>query len=88
VGDLSRDDRAVEAALRERLGRVRAGGTVCPSEAARAVSKDDWRRLMEPARQAARRLVDAGEAEITQGGEVVDLDSVSGPIRVRPIRTG
>ena len=86
MGGLSQDDLAVEAVLRERLNNVRPGGTVCPSEAARAVSADDWRRLMEPARAAARRLVEAGEAEVTQRGEVVDPDSVRGPIRVRPIR--
>ena len=83
---LSRDDEAIEAALRDKLSRVRPGGTVCPSEAARAVSPDDWRPLMDGAREAARRLVAAGEAEITQHGEVVDLDTAHGPIRVRPLR--
>ena len=83
---MTSDDQAVEAALRERLGRVRAGGTVCPSEAARTVSPDNWRPLMESAREAARRLVAAGEAEITQGGRVVDPDTARGPIRVRPVR--
>jgi hypothetical protein len=82
----SADDQALEAALREKLARVRAGGTVCPSEAARAVSPDDWRRLMDPAREAVRRLVETGEAEVTQHGEVVELDKARGPIRVRPIR--
>jgi hypothetical protein len=80
------DDEKVEQALRNLLDRVREGGTVCPSEAARAVSEDDWRRLMEPARQAAGRLVASGEAEVTQHGEVVDLATAKGPIRVRPIR--
>lgn len=86
VSELSPDDKALEAALREKLGRVRPGGTVCPSDAARAVSKDDWRPMMDAARQAARRLVESGEAEITQHGEVVDLDTAIGPIRVRPVR--
>ena len=80
------DDAAVERALRDKLERVRDGGTVCPSEAARAVSPEHWRPLMGAAREAARRLVGAGEAEITQGGKVVDLDSARGPIRVRPAR--
>lgn len=84
MGELNGDDLAVEAALRDRLGRVRSGGTVCPSEAARDVSADDWRRLMDPARDAVRRLVAAGEAEVTQHGEVVELDTARGPIRVRP----
>lgn len=64
-----------------------AGATACPSEAARAVGTDDgWRELMEPARRAARRLVAAGEVEITQGGRVVDPSTAKGPIRVRRVR--
>ena len=58
--------------------------TICPSDAARAVgTADGWRSLMDPARDAARRLVEAGEVVITQGGEVVDLDTARGPIRIR-----
>ncbi len=62
------------------------GATICPSEAARAVGSDDWRDLMEPARRAARRLVAAGAVEITQGGEVVDPSTATGPIRIRRVR--
>ena len=58
--------------------------TICPSDAARAVgTADSWRSLMDPARDAARRLVEAEEVVITQGGEVVDLDTARGPIRIR-----
>jgi hypothetical protein len=57
--------------------------TICPSDVARKVAPDDWRPLMEPVRQAAQRLVEQGEVEITQGGEVVDLATVKGPIRIR-----
>ncbi len=79
-------DRALEASIQRLLDRTRAGGTICPSEAAREVGGDDeerWRPLMEPARSAARRLVAAGSAEITQGGRVVDPSTARGPIRVR-----
>ncbi len=65
-----------------------AGRTICPSEAARAVGGDDWRPLMEPARAAARRLVAAGEVEITQAGTVVDPSTAKGPIRIRRTRPG
>jgi len=41
---------------------------------------------MEPARAAARRLVASGEAQVTQGGQVVDPSTARGPIRVRPVR--
>lgn len=63
-------------------------GTICPSEAARAVDAEGWRDLMEPARQAARRLVARDAVEITQGGRVVDPSTAKGPIRIRAVRRG
>jgi len=75
-------ERAVLALLQARAG----GTTICPSEAARAVGGEGWRDLMEPARAAARRLVASGDAEITQGGAVVDPSTAKGPIRVRRVR--
>lgn len=57
--------------------------TICPSDVARDVAPDDWRPLMEPVREAARRLVDRGEVEITQRGEVIDPTTARGPIRIR-----
>jgi hypothetical protein len=79
-------DVALESAIRSLLSERARGATICPSEAARSVDPDGWRELMEPARAAARRLVAAGEVEITQGGRVVDPSTAKGPIRVR--RTG
>lgn len=77
-------DRRLEATILDLLeGRTT---TVCPSEAARAVGDEGgWRELMEPARRAARRLVAAGEVEITQGGHVVDPSTARGPIRIRRV---
>jgi hypothetical protein len=58
--------------------------TICPSDAARAVGGDDWRDLMDEARDAARALARAGEVEITQRGEVLDPDATwRGPVRIR-----
>ncbi|WP_439564517.1 DUF3253 domain-containing protein [Microcella sp.] len=81
-------DRALEESIRSLLAGRAAGATICPSEAARAVGGDDdaWRELMEPARRAARRLVAAGEVEITQGGRVVDPSTAKGPMRIRRAR--
>lgn len=76
-------DLALERSLAGLLDTVRPGGTVCPSEAARAVGGEQWRDLMEPARRAAQRMVARGEAEITQGGVVVDGATAKGPTRVR-----
>jgi len=77
-------DRRLEETIIELLDKRAATSTICPSDAARAVgTKDDWRDLMEPARRAARRLVDAGVVDITQGGSVVDPSTARGPIRIR-----
>lgn len=78
---VSPTDTALEKEIRSLLST--RTGTICPSEAARAVGGDDWRPLMEPARAAARRLVAAGEVEITQAGHVVDPSTAKGPIRIR-----
>lgn len=78
-------DRALEASIRSLLDSRKGGATICPSEAAREVGGEDWRDLMEPARRAARRLVAAGEVEVTQGGTVVDPSTAKGPIRVRRV---
>ena len=62
----------------------RAPKTICPSDVARAVgTADGWRELMQPVRDAAGRLVARGEVEVTQKGEVIDLATVRGPIRIR-----
>ncbi|MFJ3861671.1 DUF3253 domain-containing protein [Streptomyces sp. NPDC090085] len=91
----TRTDRRLERAILELLEQRGPAATICPSEAARAVHAeagdggdggDGWRGLMEPARDAARRLVAAGEVEITQGGRVVDASRARGPIRIRRAR--
>ncbi|EFL04268.1 conserved hypothetical protein [Streptomyces sp. SPB78] len=79
-------DRKLERAILALLDRRAPGATICPSDAARAVhdgDDDGWRALMEPARRAARRLVAAGEVEITQGGRPVDAAEARGPVRIR-----
>jgi hypothetical protein len=79
-------DQRLEDVVLELLRGRPAGATICPSEAARIVGgaeEGQWRPLMEPTRRAARRLVDRGLVEITQGGRVVDPSSARGPIRIR-----
>lgn len=78
-------DRELEAGIRNLLAGRAATSTICPSDVARAATsnEDEWRALMEPIRRAARRMVAAGEVEITQGGKVVDPSTARGPIRIR-----
>jgi Protein of unknown function (DUF3253) len=86
---VARTDDLLEQAIRDLLDRRAPTSSICPSDAARAVGGDDedrWRPLMEPARAAAARLAAAGEVEVTQGGEVVDVATARGPVRVRRAR--
>lgn len=88
VGEVDTELERTTLALLDARART---ATICPSEVARAVAGPDadeqvWRDLMEPARMAARRLVDRGEVEITQGGRVVDPSTAKGAIRLRRTR--
>lgn len=69
--------------------------TLCPSEAARALSAaelhesgvDSWRDLMPALRQLAFEMRDQGKIEILQKGHVLPPDQTiertTGPIRLR-----
>jgi hypothetical protein len=82
-------DTALESAIMLLLSERPGGATICPSEAAILVARNqgaegnDGRDLMEPARAAARRLVAAGAVEIVQRGHVVDPSTAKGAIGVR-----
>ncbi|MDX2564467.1 DUF3253 domain-containing protein [Streptomyces sp. TX20-6-3] len=81
--------RRLEQTILNLLRRRAPGASICPSDAARAAYQGDddgWRDLMEPARLAARHLVDEGEVEITQRGRRVAPDKTRGPIRIRRAR--
>ncbi|MCX5384484.1 DUF3253 domain-containing protein [Streptomyces sp. NBC_00083] len=82
-------DRRLERAILRLLASRDPDSSICPSDAARAVYEGDgdgWRAFMEPARRAARRLVDSGEVEVTQSGRRVDPRTARGPIRIRRAR--
>jgi hypothetical protein len=76
-------DRALEQAIDGLLDQRRPGASICPSEAARSVDPDGWRDLMPAARSAAGRLAASGSVQVTQSGEVVDVATARGPVRVR-----
>jgi hypothetical protein len=78
--------RALERTIDALLEQRRPGATICPSEAARAVDAEGWRELMPAARAAAGRLAAAGDVEVTQHGEVVDVATARGPVRIRRAR--
>lgn len=73
----------LEESILQLLAQRAPTSTICPSDAARAVGGAEWRGLMDDARAAASRLVSAGLVDITQRGEVVELATARGPIRIR-----
>ena len=82
-GGMDDVDARLECTIDALLDQRRAGASICPSEAARAVDPERWRELMPAARAAAGRLAEAGRVEVTQGGDVVDVRTARGPLRVR-----
>ncbi len=81
--DITEIDRTLETAILELLAHRGPGKTICPSDVARLHNPNDWQKLMEPTRAAARRLVAEGRIVITQRGKVVDPEHAKGAIRLR-----
>ncbi|MHC5797902.1 DUF3253 domain-containing protein [Lacisediminihabitans sp. FW035] len=80
---MTETDRMLADAILALLAERPSGASILVSDAARAVAAGRWEDLAEPARRAARRLVDAGSIEILQGGRVVDGSTAKGPIEAR-----
>jgi DNA polymerase III delta prime subunit len=59
--------------------------TICPSEVAREMFPENWRKHMEEIRQVAVELHQQGKVSITQKGEPVDVNYIKGPIRIKII---
>jgi hypothetical protein len=85
----ARKIRPIDAALEEwllaRLDGAPRGTTVDPADAATALAGGGT-GLTEPARRAARRLVNRGLAEMVQRGAVVDPSTAQGPVGLRAPR--
>lgn len=75
------DDRAREAIL-ELVTARGAGKTICPSEAARRIDPEDWRRHMSLTRRVAAQLADEGHITVFRKGKPVNIRTVKGVIRL------
>ncbi|MEL8055605.1 MAG: DUF3253 domain-containing protein [Pseudomonadota bacterium] len=58
------------------------GKTICPSEAARAVSFENWRKLLPEVRASAIRLAVAEKVSIYRRGKSVDPLDFKGVYRI------
>lgn len=81
-----------EQAIIDTLKSCGAGGSVCPTQAARFLAgnpKDDsWRRSLAPIKLAAQRLARAGQIEILRKGKPIDPETLHGVIRLRMVSQG
>lgn len=81
--DDGRRDR-IEAAILALAGHRSPDGTICPSDAARAIGGSGWRAVVPEVRDVARSLARAGRVEVTQHGAALDPDADwKGPVRIR-----
>lgn len=80
--DATPDPKAVATAIKDCLAARAPGATICPSEAARRLSPEDWRPLMPSVRAVAAMLAETGQARVTQKGVTVDATTARGPIRI------
>jgi hypothetical protein len=74
--------RGVELATMKLLEQ-RQPRTVCPSEVARLINAEGWRKWMPEVRAAAQRLSKRGRLDVMQKGKKVDPTGARGPIRLR-----
>ncbi|GGI28625.1 DUF3253 domain-containing protein [Pedobacter mendelii] len=57
--------------------------STCPSEIARMLFPDDWRKHMKNVLDVAINLHNQGKVIITQKGVPVDVNHIKGPVRIK-----
>ncbi|MEO0981376.1 MAG: DUF3253 domain-containing protein [Pseudomonadota bacterium] len=72
----------VRTAILELIAARGAGKTICPTEAAKAVSEAKWRALLPHVRAEAVRLAQAGALAIYRKGKPVDPERFKGVYRL------
>lgn len=73
----------IEARILELTTERGTAASICPSEVARSLRPEAWQSLLTPVRQAAIRLMQAGQIDILRKGRPVAAEAVRGVIRLR-----
>lgn len=77
----------IEAAILEKLSAVDPKGTngksIEPSEIAKALQPEQWRRMLPKVRAVALGMMRQGRLTITKKGKPVDPNAVKGVTRLR-----
>ncbi len=72
----------LERSILDLLSQRSDGASICPSEAARAVDRKNWRGLMEAVREAAWGLEARGRIVVLKRGRRIARAEARGPIRL------
>ena len=75
--------RSIEETIFALLAEREPGKTICPSEAARALEPESWRRLMPQVRATAVGLARQEKLVITRKGKPADPNAFKGVYRLR-----
>jgi hypothetical protein len=73
----------IEQAILSLAGARGPEASICPSEVARALAPQDWRRLLGAVRRQAAGLAAAGRIDILRKGKPVAPAELRGVIRLR-----
>lgn len=73
----------IEDVIFQLLAERDAGKSICPSEVARRLEPEGWRRLMPHVRATSVGLMRQGRLVILKKGKPVDPDAFKGVIRLR-----
>ncbi|MDO1558174.1 DUF3253 domain-containing protein [Brevundimonas sp. 2R-24] len=73
----------IESAILELLEAREPGKSICPTDAAKRLEPDNWRRMIPRVRATAVGMMRQGRLVILKKGKPVDPDAFKGVIRLR-----
>ena len=73
----------IESAIIELLEAREPGKSICPTDAAKRLEPDNWRRMIPRVRATAVGMMRQGRLVILKKGKPVDPDAFKGVIRLR-----
>lgn len=73
----------IESAIFDHLNRLAPGKSIEPSDVAKALEPEQWRRMLPRVRAVAVGLAREGRLVITKKGKPVDPDAFKGVIRLK-----
>lgn len=73
----------IESAIFDRLAAAGPGRSICPSEVARELEPEQWRRMLPRVRAVAIGLMRQGRLVIVKKGKPVNPEALKGVIRLR-----